>query len=188
MSRIIKAKPTFHNGTLYHSRLEARWAAFFTALGVGVEYEPFGPFTFPDFRLAVPRMTFAGNTRDFPVYVEIKNETWGPHLLPKRHDPAVRSGSSVEMALSENKGQMNVDFIIGGCWHRDFNVCSVSLWDDYEYYWAETFEFIDEPPFGECMHCGEVCVLTPRCPFCFECDIDPNSRRLAAAFAASREV
>ena len=53
----IKAIETEYNGYKFRSRLEARWAVFFDALGVEYEYEPEGYITFdgnkylPDFRL-----------------------------------------------------------------------------------------------------------------------------------------
>lgn len=36
----IEAKPTLYNHTLYRSRMEARWAAFFDFVGWEFEYEP----------------------------------------------------------------------------------------------------------------------------------------------------
>lgn len=37
---MITAKPVYHNGIKYRSRLEARWAAFFKAMNFEFEYEP----------------------------------------------------------------------------------------------------------------------------------------------------
>ena len=39
---MIKAIETEYNGYKFRSRLEARWAVFFDALGVFYEYEPEG--------------------------------------------------------------------------------------------------------------------------------------------------
>ena len=53
---MIKAIETVYNGYRFRSRLEARWAVFFDALGLEYEYEPEG-FSLgaggylPDFRL-----------------------------------------------------------------------------------------------------------------------------------------
>lgn len=53
----IKAIETFYNGYRFRSRLEARWAVFFDALGVKYEYEPegfqlpSGDYYLPDFRV-----------------------------------------------------------------------------------------------------------------------------------------
>ena len=38
----IKPIETYYNGYRFRSRLEARWAVFFDALGVPYEYEPEG--------------------------------------------------------------------------------------------------------------------------------------------------
>ena len=46
MSKTIKAIETEYNGHRFRSRLEARWAVFFDALGVEYVYEPEG-FTLP---------------------------------------------------------------------------------------------------------------------------------------------
>lgn len=42
MSNTITVKETFYNGIKFRSRLEARWAVFFDALGIRYEYEPEG--------------------------------------------------------------------------------------------------------------------------------------------------
>ena len=52
----MKSIETVHAGVTFRSRLEARWAVFFDALGVGWEYEPEGYSLpsgnyLPDFRL-----------------------------------------------------------------------------------------------------------------------------------------
>lgn len=41
----IKPIETYYNGYRFRSRLEARWAVFFDALGVRYEYEPEGYHT-----------------------------------------------------------------------------------------------------------------------------------------------
>lgn len=62
----IKAIETEYNGYRFRSRLEARWAVFFDAMGIRYEYEPEGfelpsGMYLPDFFL-----------QEFGVYVEIK--------------------------------------------------------------------------------------------------------------------
>lgn len=53
----IAAIPTTYRGRTYRSRLEARWAAFFDALGIAHEYEPYdlGLWS-PDFLLTEMRV------------------------------------------------------------------------------------------------------------------------------------
>ena len=50
---MIKAVETVYNGYRFRSRLEARWAVFFDALGVKYEYEPQG-FELPSGKLYLP--------------------------------------------------------------------------------------------------------------------------------------
>jgi hypothetical protein len=67
-----KAIDTYYNGYKFRSRLEARWAVFFTELGIAFEYEKegydLGPYGWylPDFWLP-----------EFQVWVEIKPATTG---------------------------------------------------------------------------------------------------------------
>lgn len=68
----IKPIETVYNGYRFRSRLEARWAVFFDALGVKYEYEPEGFLTedgttyLPDFFV-----------RDWNCYVEVKGDRDG---------------------------------------------------------------------------------------------------------------
>lgn len=55
--------PTTHAGTRFRSRLEARWAAFFDAIGWAWEYEPF------DLDGYIPDFVLLG---DAPVLVEVR--------------------------------------------------------------------------------------------------------------------
>lgn len=56
----IKAIETVYKGYCFRSRLEARWAVFFDALGLEWEYEPEGfdlgdgVYYLPDFRVVLP--------------------------------------------------------------------------------------------------------------------------------------
>jgi hypothetical protein len=68
---MLKAIETRYKGYRFRSRLEARWAVFFDALGVVWEYEPEGydlgeaGWYLPDFRLLAERE---------PIWIEIKPE------------------------------------------------------------------------------------------------------------------
>lgn len=74
----FSAIPTKWNGVQFRSRLEARWAAFFTLLGWEWAYEPFDLNGWiPDFIL---------NTGPSPTLVEVKPITWMPLDAPE-HDP-----------------------------------------------------------------------------------------------------
>lgn len=72
MQTTIKAIETHYNGYRFRSRLEARWAVFFDALGIKYQYEPQGfdmdgVRYLPDFWLP-----------DMGYWVEIKGVTAGP--------------------------------------------------------------------------------------------------------------
>jgi len=69
----IPAIPTTYNGIEMRSRLEARWAAFFDAVGLPWEYEPImlGDW-WPDFRLVVPCPTKSCANETHTILVEVK--------------------------------------------------------------------------------------------------------------------
>lgn len=78
----MKAIETIYNGYRFRSRLEARWAVFFDALGVAYEYEPEGfeldngMWYLPDFILhgVVPRARCDVREEITDLYVEVKGE------------------------------------------------------------------------------------------------------------------
>ena len=65
----IKAKPTTYNNIIFNSRLEARYAYFFTLLKIEYQYEPLSPESgynwLPDFMILL---------EDHEFYVEVKPE------------------------------------------------------------------------------------------------------------------
>lgn len=67
---MITAIQTAYKGYHFRSRLEARWAVFFDALGLQWEYEPEG-FEMPDGRRYLPDFFIKGNAHYGP-YLEIK--------------------------------------------------------------------------------------------------------------------
>lgn len=74
----MKVIETVYNGYKFRSRLEARWAVFFDALGVKYEYEPEGfelddgAKYLPDFKICVRHRSYTDEYE--PVYVEVKGE------------------------------------------------------------------------------------------------------------------
>lgn len=73
----IRAIETEYNGYRFRSRLEARWAVAFDAMGIKYEYEPEGyvlhdgTLYLPDFKLTnVRRRNDGGEPK--PLYVEVK--------------------------------------------------------------------------------------------------------------------
>lgn len=76
----IKAIETEYNGYKFRSRLEARWAVFFDALGVKYEYEPegfelpSGKRYLPDFRVKCHGKRGDCGSDSFDLYVEVKGK------------------------------------------------------------------------------------------------------------------
>ena len=66
----IKPIETYYNGYRFRSRLEARWAVFFDAMGIKYEYEPEG-FEFDNHEKYLPDFFLL----DFGMFVEIKNSS-----------------------------------------------------------------------------------------------------------------
>lgn len=93
----IKAIQTEYKGYKFRSRLEARWAVFFDALGVGWEYEPegfdlpSGLKYLPDFRLT--------NLEGNDLYVEIKRKN---AFEPKLKIPWVYLAGKVQPGEDDN--------------------------------------------------------------------------------------
>lgn len=65
----IRNLPSWWRGVRFRSRTEARWAAFFDALGVRWEYEPEG-FQLPDGSRYLPDFWLP----DFQLWVEVKGD------------------------------------------------------------------------------------------------------------------
>ena len=74
----LKPIETIYNGYRFRSRLEARWAVFFDALGVKYEYEPEGfrnadgKTYLPDFRIKCYGTRGGCGEDFFDLYVEVK--------------------------------------------------------------------------------------------------------------------
>ena len=67
----MKAIETEYRGYKFRSRLEARWAVFFDALGIKWEYEPEG-FEFKDGTKYLPDFYLPGYDSKKGVYCEVK--------------------------------------------------------------------------------------------------------------------
>lgn len=78
---MIKAIETSYRGYKFRSRLEARWAVFFDALGIKWDYEPEG-FELPGGVRYLPDFFFQGNGHRGP-WVEIKGVAPTPSEVEK---------------------------------------------------------------------------------------------------------
>ncbi len=105
----IKAIETIYNGYRFRSRLEARWAVFFDALGVEYEYEPEGfdlgdgTFYLPDFRIKCWGTRGHLFDEPFDLWIEVKGEM-------ARKD-AEKIWKFVEMGWSNDRIDKFADFI-----------------------------------------------------------------------------
>lgn len=82
---MIKAIDTLYRGNYFRSRLEARWAVFFDAVGIKYEYEPngfshSGECYLPDFYLPE---TYLKNSKSKGIYIEIKPAIYENDSIPQ---------------------------------------------------------------------------------------------------------
>lgn len=99
MSETIKAIETSYKGYRFRSRLEARWAVFFDAIGVDWEYEPQG-FEFPGeaglVERYLPDFKITGN-----LFVEVKGSEDQFNQDRCRMENAIRAGLGTLLILGE---------------------------------------------------------------------------------------
>lgn len=96
---MIQAIQTSYKGYRFRSRLEARWAVFFDALGLKWEYEPEGfdlgeaGYYLPDFRVQTPQ----GNVRWYEVKPEgvFKDEKFTAFMRAMSDVAAARSNGGL---------------------------------------------------------------------------------------------
>lgn len=134
----IKAIETVYNGYRFRSRLEARWAVFFDALGVKYEYEKEGfdlgeaGWYLPDFWLP-----------ELKCWIEIKGQE------PTEREEAVASRLAVQSGADTYLfwGPVEVPFILHGNGGMAWDGCGPAFWyspsgeerghTDAGYWWCE---------------------------------------------------
>lgn len=96
LSYSILAKPTVYAGVNFRSRLEAKWAAFFDAVGWTWEYEPATEFRgwMPDFRLlGAKRDTFCEvkpiESADEDLWVATATKIMASGILEAHREPLI---------------------------------------------------------------------------------------------------
>lgn len=138
----IKPIETIYNGYRFRSRLEAKWAVFFDALGIKYEYEPEG-FEFedgtkylPDFLIYVRHRSITDEHE--PVYVEVKgvmNEC-DQHKIEclSKHHPVIVLGNIPKNWLDYWKTYCNdwrfhsYAFMDGDCYCALFSIHRGEVW------------------------------------------------------------
>lgn len=98
-NKTIKPIQTHYKGYHFRSRLEARWAVFFDALGLKWEYEPEG-FVLPSGRQYLPDFRISGVDTNYDPYVfwiEVKGSAEKMSTIEKEKikefQKAIRSGT-----------------------------------------------------------------------------------------------
>lgn len=136
---MIKAIETRYKGYRFRSRLEARWAVFFDALGLDWEYEPEG-YVLPDGTKYLPDFYADG------VYIEIKRKN---AFVPIMHSKKVYLAGKI--SVDEYNGALSDTWRLDLCSHRD-----ESIFEGFGVYSGRTehlrpgFDYIG--PFFTCNH------------------------------------
>ena len=170
---MIKAIETVYNGYKFRSRLEARWAVFFDALGIKYEYEKEGYEKdgicyLPDF--ALPNMYLRGK-KFKNIFVEIK---------PKAHELTEDESKKIAVAIDEDNalilfcGPPEIIYEMGGEQYEwikgsdveypghDKDIPDHLWWDNYmilcKCYECGTFKFeFMESNYMYCPICSKQC-------------------------------
>lgn len=130
----IKPIETIYKGYRFRSRLEARWAVFFDAIGAQYEYEPEG-FEMPDGTLYLPDFYLhgvrgRGGAPD--IYVEIKGALSKEDIHKvqafSEFYPVIIFGQIPKERWSNYLNAWDLDFTDMGSWI--YNLC-LSEGDDY---------------------------------------------------------
>lgn len=106
---MIKAIETEYKGYKFRSRLEARWAVFFDAMGIAYEYEPEGFMLddgtkyLPDFYIHIKRRHYDNEICPDGCYVEVKGNMSAEDLrkikLFSKHYPIIVLGNIPENSM-----------------------------------------------------------------------------------------
>jgi hypothetical protein len=154
----MKAIETRYKGYRFRSRLEARWAVFFDALGYSWEYEPegfdlgFGVRYLPDFRL----QGIDTNGDGYDYWFEIKPEGWAPTPEEKRKPETFAysiEGTFLICTGSPSAGWYRAPYYVEGFSYRLWSPRRRPWWDCGD--GSQWDEDVGRPhePFG-CYHDG----------------------------------
>lgn len=159
----MKAIQTRYAGLRFRSRLEARWAVFFDALGVAWEYEPqgfdlgHGVLYLPDFRVIYPGQDRPWWFEVKPLLSLIKSDDWLKLVLFARQQdivlldgvPAMRPYTPVGYLFPLTKDETDRTWApipspksIKTAMHRDRE--GYALWTGRQYPRIEEFPFYDD--------------------------------------------
>ena len=149
----IKAIETVYNGYRFRSRLEARWAVFFDAIGAKWEYEPEGyvledgTYYLPDFVIHNARgrgvgwKCGVGQTHIDDIYIEVKGKLTDKdlHKIEMFPLPIIIFGQIPNATLkkyTDNNGKRRTYWVFD--FTKDNNEHFYNLeYSEGDYYWAE---------------------------------------------------
>lgn len=137
MAPNIKAIPTLYSGTLFRSRLEARWAAFFDLCGWRWSYEP------QDFEGYIPDFALWFRV---PILVEVKPVTWDEsdaeaEILEAARLKIIRSGIKGELILLGTRITCASENMQSSPHHRLGMVMDIDPANDEASPWGPVFGF-----------------------------------------------
>ena len=152
----MKAYPTIYQGCRFRSRLEAKWAAFFDAVGWPWEYEPldFDGYI-PDFLLKIA----------VPTLVEVKPACGWEELRRWEHDPKIQG--AIE-------------------WGEEFLIVGVGLMPDEAGCFREGLgwlkqadAYFEEANLIRCLNCKQIGFYHTQCTyFCRVCGYGGDRGRM----------
>ena len=110
----IKAIQTPYKGYLFRSRLEARWAVFFDALGIRYQYEPEG-LELPDGTLYLPDFYLP----DCKTFFEVKGLMTDKDM--HKIEQLIKSGRCVAIGFDAADREAGLTFMACDHWGQDEN-------------------------------------------------------------------
>jgi hypothetical protein len=159
---MIKAIKTEYNGYRFRSRLEARWAVFFDALGVKWEYEPEG-YSLSDGTLYLPDFWMPSQQ----CFIEIKGQYPGSEEIRKAQLLSDGSGHWVDIFFGQPGDVAIIGFRDGKRSDKELmlSICGncsdlvIGAWQEYQplRFYKDGSEENDGPPydifFSHCYSC-----------------------------------
>jgi len=131
----IKPIETVYNGYRFRSRLEARWAVFFDALGVEYDYEPEGfdlgngLYYLPDFKIKCWGTRGEINNKPFDLWIEVKG------------DMTYEDAQKIQKFAGERKEPFRTSNCPLGYEDTRLNLSPHSDYDDHERRWECSCRF-----------------------------------------------
>jgi hypothetical protein len=184
MSRKIAPIPTRFNGHHFRSRLEARWAVFYSELGLSYEYEPQGYDLGPDVGPYLPDFYIPKQSGFRGGYIEIKPGE--PTHDERRKCEALAEGLGADVYLFHRSIEIP-DYWTSPEANPAILFLGTGGWDD-DHYWCACFRCsavgIEYQGYSERLACG--CMAKTGEAWPSERYVGTDMPNLVDAFAAAR--